>query len=79
MASTATGMIRTMSLPATELTSYSEAARPVTPLATAPDRRAAVVSAARTAGVAFMAAVLCWFPARSAAANRTVRPSPLTY
>ena len=38
-----------------------------------------MASAARTAGVAFIAAVLCWFPARSSAANRTVRPSALTY
>ena len=42
---------------------------PVTPLATAPDRRAAVVSAARTAGVASIAAVHCCVPARSPAAN----------
>ena len=36
-------------------------------------------TAARTAGVASIAAVLCWFPARSAARNWTVRPSALTY
>ena len=68
-----------MSLFAELFTSYSPAACPATPLPVAPEAAAALARAARIAGVAFIAAVDCCGPARSPAANRTVRPSAETY
>jgi hypothetical protein len=67
-----------MSSLAVLLTSYRAAACPATPLLVAPDA-AAAVRAARTAGVAFIAAVFCCGPARRPAANLTVTPLAATY
>lgn len=61
------------------LTSYKAAACPATPSLVAPDAAAAAARAVRTAGVAFIAAVLCCGQARKPAANLTVSPSGATY
>jgi hypothetical protein len=60
-------------------TSLVNAACPVTPEAEAPAIRPARAVAARTAGIAWAAAVVVAPPADSEVANEIVRPSALTY
>ncbi len=75
----ATGTIRFRSLLAVVLMSYSAAAWPATPLLLAPERTAALLTASRICGVAFIAAVELCGPAVRPARNWITWPSLETY
>jgi hypothetical protein len=75
----ATGTTRTRSLSEIWLMSWKAGASPATPYAVAPRVLAAAAASARTAGTAFIAAVVDGSPAFRPVSNWIVRPSGLTY